>query len=151
MKVLGTTLAIGGYSIKGLCSSTIHNRNEFRSFSVIGMLISVFGFLFTITAIWEIIDFDSLWQILVIFTVLAVSAVHVSLLLQIRPKTNNIKYSLIATIIFISIVALMLIKSAINEFEDSEFFFRLLGVFAILDVLGTIAISILNKITDKKE
>ena len=151
MKVLGTTLAIGGYSITGLCSSTIHNRNEFRSFSVIGMLISVFGFFFTITAIWEIIDFDRFWQILVIFTVLAVSVAHVSLLLQIRPKTNNIKYSLIATIIFISIVALMLIKSAINKFEDSEFFFRLLGVFVILDVLGTIAISILNKITDKKE
>ena len=151
MKVLGTTLAIGGYSIKGLCSSTIHNRNEFRSFSVIGMLISVFGFLFTITAIWEIIDIDRFWQILVIFTVLAVSTAHVSLILKIRPKTNNIKYSLIATIIFISIVALMLIKSAINEFEDSEFFFRLLGVFAILDVLGTIAIPILNKITDKKE
>jgi membrane protein YdbS with pleckstrin-like domain len=91
------------------------------------MLISVFGFLFTITAIWDIIDFDRLWQILVIFTVLAVSIALVSLLLQIRTKTNIIKYSLIATIIFISIVALMLIKSAINKFEDSQFFFRLLG------------------------
>lgn len=115
------------------------------------MLISVIGFLFTITVIWEIIEFDRFWQTLVIFIVLAVSTAQTSLLLQIRPKTNNIKYSLIATIIFISIVALMLIKSAINEFEDSEFFFRLLGVFAILDILGTIAISILNKITDKKE
>ncbi|GAA4270652.1 hypothetical protein [Hyunsoonleella aestuarii] len=39
MKVLGTTLAMGGYSKTGLCSSAIHNRNEFRSFSIIGTIV----------------------------------------------------------------------------------------------------------------
>ena len=45
----------------------------------------------------------------------------------------------------------MLIKSTMIEFNEPEFYFRLLGVFSILDVLGTIATPILNRITDKTE
>jgi hypothetical protein len=151
MKLLGTTLSIGGYSITGLCSSIIYNRAKFKTFSIVGMLIAVLGFLCTISAIWEFVDMDKIWRIMVIFIILTVSMAHISLLLQIHTKTHTIKYSLFGTILFISIVALMLIKGTINEFEEKEFFFRLLGVFAILDVLGTIATPILNKISDKKD
>lgn len=151
IKLLFTTLAIGGYSLTGLSCSTIHNRAKFKSFSVIGMLISVFAFLTTIIAIWDIIDPDDMWQTVLIFIILSISMAHISLLLQIRPKSKKIKYSLFATIIFGTIVALMLIKSTITKFEDSEFYFRLLGVFSILVVLGTIATPILNRISEKKE
>ncbi|MCX2718640.1 hypothetical protein [Lentiprolixibacter aurantiacus] len=151
IKLLFTTLAIGGFSLTGLSSSTIHNRAGFRSFALIGMLISVLAFLTTIITIWDIIDPDYMWQTVLIFIILSVSIAHISLLFQISPKTNKVKYALIGTIVFISIVALMLIKSTINKFEENEFYFRLLGVFAILDVLGTIATPILNRITEKKE
>ena len=149
VKVLSTTLAIGGFSITALGCSTIHERDEFRAFSLIGMLISVFGFLFTVSAIWVLFESNHNWvgQALFTFIILAVSTAHSALLLQIRAKTKNIKYFLIATIICISIVGLMLIKTTINNFGESDIFFRLLGVFAILDVLGTIATPILNKIT----
>ena len=151
VKLLLTTLAIAGFSLTGLSSSTIHYRAGFGLFAVIGMLISVLGFLSTMVLIWEIVDPDDMWQIVLIFIILSVSIAHSSLLFQLRPKSKNIKYALIGTIIFISIVALMLVKSTINEFEEDEFYFRLLGVFAILDVLGTIATPILNRITEKKE
>ncbi len=151
IKLLLTTLAIAGYSLTGLSSSTIHNHTKFKSFSVIGMLVSVLGFLTSIILLWEIIDPDDMWQTVLIFIFLSISIAHISLLLQISPKTNNIKYALIGTIVFISIVALMLIKSTINEFEENEFYFRLLGVFAILDVLGTITTPILNRMSEKKE
>ena len=152
-KVLSTTLAIGGFSITALSCSTIYKRDEFRAFSLIGMLISSFGFLFTVSAIWVLFESDYNWVAQAVFTfiILSISTAHGSLLLQIRAKTKNIKYSLIATIIFISIVALMLIKATINDFENSDFFFRILGVFAILDVLGTFTTPILNNITDKKD
>lgn len=151
IKLLFTTLAIGGFSLTGLSSSTIHTHREFKLFAVTGMLVSVIGFLMTIIAIWEIVDPDDMWQTVLVFVILALSIAHVSLLFQIRPKSKNIKYTLIGTIVFISIVALMLIKSTINKFEENEFYFRLLGVFAILDVLGTIATPILNRITEQKE
>jgi hypothetical protein len=41
----------------------------------------------------------------------------------------------------------MFIILVLNEAHDmGEFYFRLLGVFAILDVLGTIVTPILNKV-----
>ena len=150
-KLLLTTLAIGGYSLTGLCSSTIQNRNDLKYFSIIGMIVSVIGFLITISTIWEFDDFKNLWKGMTIFIILSVAIAHASLLLQIKPKNDNIKYLLIGTIIFISLVALMLIKSTMIEFNEPEFYFRLLGVFSILDVLGTIATPILNRITDKTE
>lgn len=151
IKLLFSTLAIGGFSLTGLSSSTIHNRTELKLFSVIGMFISVLAFLMTTITIWEVFDPSDMWQTVLIFVILSVSIAHISLLFQISPKTNKIKYALFGTIIFISIVALMLIKSTINEFEENEFYFRLLGVFAILDVLGTIATPILNRISEKKQ
>ena len=151
IKILGTALAIGGFSITALGCSTVHDIVRFRPLSIIGMLISVFGFLFTVSAIWVLFESDHKWVAQAVFTfiILSVSTAHISLLLQIRAKTSDIKYTLTATIIFISIVAIMLIKATINDFEDSDLYFRLLGVFAILDVLGTIATPILNRIKEK--
>lgn len=149
IRLLLTTLTIGGYSFTGLCSATIQNRNDVKYFSIIGMVISVIGFLLTIGAIWEFVDFDDIWKAMIIFIILSVAIAHVSLLLQIRLKTDNIKYLLIGTVVCISLVALMLIKSTLTEFDESELYFRLLGVFSILDVLGTIATPILNRITEK--
>ena len=103
IRLLLTTLTIGGYSLTGLCSASIQNRNVLKSFSIIGMIISVIGFLITIEAIWEFIDFQDIWKAMMIFIILSVAIAHASLLLQIRPKTDNIKFSLIGTIIFISV------------------------------------------------
>ena len=150
-RILLTTLTIGCYSLTGLCSATIQNRTDLKSFSIIGMIISVIGFLITIGAIWDFFDFEGLWKVIMIFIILPVSIAHASLLLQIRPKTDNIKYSLIGTIVFISLVALMLMKSTLTEFDESKLYYKLLGVFSILDVLGIIATPILNRITEKKE
>ncbi|WMX12382.1 hypothetical protein [Aureispira sp. CCB-E] len=150
-RLLLTTLTISGYSLTGLCSATNQKKPDLRPFSIVGMLISVIGFVVTLGAIWEIIDFNDIWKTMVVFIILSVAIAHISLLLLISPKTDNVRYSLIATIVFVSTVALMLIKYTMTEFEESEFYFRLLGVFSILDVLGTIATPILNKITEKKE
>jgi hypothetical protein len=151
IRLLLTTLTIGGYSLTGLCSATNQKQPNLKSFSLLGMLISVIGFAVTIGAIWEIIDFNDIWKTMVVFIILSVAIAHISLLLLITPKTANVRYSLIGTIVFVSIVALMLIKSTMTEFEESEFYFRLLGVFSILDILGTIATPIINRITEKKE
>ncbi len=150
-RLLLTTLAIGSYSLTGLCSAANQNRAGLKVFSITGMLISIIGFLVTLGAVWELVDLEDIWKTMVIFLILSVATAHASLLLLIRPKSKNITYSLIATMVFISLVALMLIKSIITEFDESEFYFRLLGVFSILNVLGTIVTPILNRITDKKE
>ena len=150
-KLLLTTLSVGGYSLTGLCSATIQKQNNLKWFSILGMLISTTGFLITIGTIWEFFDFNDIWKTFIIFIILPIAFAHISLLLQIKPKTTYAKHSLVWTIIFISIVALMLVTSTLTEFRESETFFRLLGVFSILDVLGTIVTPILNRIPVKKD
>lgn len=151
IRLLLTTLTIGCFSLTGLCSSSIHKRNKLRIFSEIGIIISILGSITTVGAIWEIIDFNEIWKTMVIFIILSVTIGYISLLLRIRPRTDRIKYLLTGTIVFISIVSLMLIKSTLSEFNENEFYFRLLGVFSILNVLGTIATPLMNRTGEKNE
>lgn len=50
-----------------------------------------------------------------------------------------------ATIIFICVVAFMFLILIVGEFDNDEFFYRLLGVFVILDIVGTTVTPILNR------
>ncbi len=147
-RLLLSTLAIGGYSLTGLCCSVLYEKRKFTPLAISGMIISVIGFIYTLLMIWEAIDFwdEGSWKTLIIFIVLAFSTAHSCLLLLIKSDKTLVNGALSATIIFVSIVALMLIVMTLNEFDLGEFSFRLLGVFAILDVLGTIVTPILNKV-----
>jgi len=149
LRLLLTTLTIGGYSLTGLCCSVLYEKRKFTPLAFSGMVISVIGFLFTVLVIWEAIDIgnDFTWKALLIFIILAASTAQSCLLLPIKSDKSLVNGSLSATIIFISTVALMLIILVLNEFGDvGEFYFRVLGAFAILDVLGTIVTPILNKV-----
>ena len=151
-RLLMTTLTIGGYSLTGLCCSVLYEKRKLAPLALFGIVISVIGFIYTILLIWEFIDFwdEDSWKALIIFLVLAFSTAHSCLLLLIKSNKSLVNIALSATLIFISIVALMLIIMVLNEFDLGEFSFRLLGVFAILDVLGTIITPILNKVYSLK-
>src|SRR5690625_6063495 len=110
------------------------------------MLTAVTGFVITTGAIWEVIDIEDIWKTMVIFIILSAAMSHVSLLLQIRTSDHTSRSILIATIASVTITALMLIKSTLTNFHESEFYFRMLGAFAILDVLVTIAAPVMSRI-----
>ena len=151
-KVLSTTILIAGYSLTGLCSAFLYEKKKYLPLSYIGIAVAVIGFIVTLLGFWEIIEFDeTIGKIVVTFIVASISLSQVSLLLLIKYDKAWVNKALIATIVFISIVALMLLYVIFNDMEvENEFFFRLLGTFAILDVLGTITTPILNKITTMK-
>lgn len=151
IRLLLTTLAIGGYSLTGLCCATIYKRESLKIFSTAGMGISVVGFLMTTGAIWEFIDIDTVWKGMIIFMILSATMAHISLLLQLRLSDSTTRQLLIATIVFVSLVAIMLTYSILNDFEEGEFYYRVLGVFAILDVLGTIATPVMNRIRSTED
>lgn len=153
-RLLLTTLTIGGYSLTGLCCSVLYERKVYTPLAIAGMATSLLGFLFTLLVIWEIMDLESeyIWKGLGLFIILAFSTAHISLLLLIRSEKGIVKGALAATVGFISIVAVMLIGFTFTGFDiEEEFFYRLLGVFAILDVLGTIVTPILHKVYSGKE
>ncbi len=150
-RLLLTTLTVGWYSMTGLCSSVVHSQKKIKFFSLPGMTISIIGFFITVIAIWGIVDNELIWRLVMTFVILSVMISHVSLLFLVKPKSKKINYLMITTIIFITLVTAMLIIEILIESEKGEFFYRLLGVFAILDVLGTISTPVLNRMTKRSE
>lgn len=150
VRLLITTLSIGGFSLTGLCSSTLLERPNFRNFSIVGMIVSVTSFALTILTIWELLNLDVVWKLMIISMIVTVALSHASLLLLLNPINKEVRRTREFTMLTIAIVGLMLINSTITEFSEGELYFRFLGVFAILNVLGTIATPILNKTTSNK-
>lgn len=148
IRILITTLSLGGFSLTALCSSRIYNKPQLQGFSLTGMAVSVIGFILMVVFVWEIWDTDWSWRITADFIILSVALAHISLLLLIEPQTILINWVRNITFVCIGIVSLMLMWGIYNEFENGEFFFRILGVFAIMDVLGTILVPVLNKISN---
>lgn len=151
-KLLMTTLAIGGYSLTGLCCSILYERKSALILAIFGMAVAIIGFLYTVLSIWELINFKNVFETLIIFIIITASTAHASLLLLIKYNKSSIKNVLFGTLTFIFIVALMLIMLVLNDKHHiDEFYYRLLGVVAILDVLGTIVAPVLNKIYSAKK
>lgn len=151
-RLLLTTLSIGGCSLTGLCCSTIYPSEKYKIFSVIGIGTAGLCFIFTLFNIWgDFKNLENTWQLLLSLIVLTTTFAHISLLLNIKIVNQLVKNSLTATIVFIAIVTFMLLTLIVSKFDNGEFFFRLLGVFAILDVVGTIVTPILNKTQKKNE
>ena len=146
-RILLTTVAVGGFSLTGLCSSLLYDRRRLTVFAVVGMLAAVIGFLVTIGAVWEMVSLgDVLWKAVELAIILSFSLAHSSLLLLGRSEHALINWLLTATLACVVVIAVMLSYLVVSEFNNiSEFFFRLIGVFAVLDVLGTILVPIIRK------
>jgi len=148
LKVLFTTFIVGVFSLTGLCSSALYDKKIFLPLAFSGLASSVVSFILTTFLIWEFIDFSSdIGKLLAISVILSISIAHSSLLFLIIPTKKSVQISQAATIVFIAIVCMMLILLVLFELNTvDEFYFRLLGVFAVLDILGTIITPILKKV-----
>lgn len=69
-------------------------------------------------------------------------------MLLVKSDKTIVNVSLATTLLFLSLVVLELIILVLGEFRNIDnMWYRVLGVFAILDVLGTIVTPILLKVT----
>ena len=154
-KVLATTLLIFGYSIPGLCLSTIYEKDRLRSFSIIGMLVVLITCLYTICLVWGIFEFDFLssiqWKIILSLNLLCCSSGHISLILLINNKNNLVLVFKNLTVLFSIIIDIMILLPLWDMFDPIDFYYRLMWVLGILITLGTIGTPILNKIYKSRE
>lgn len=145
--LLLTTLTIGGYSLTGLCSSVLYDKRKYTSFALLGLVVAAIGFLLTVAVIWEITTLEEMWKAVLICMILSLSIAHSSLLLLAKSESRLVNTLLSITLIFVVAVAGMLINLIVGTFDTAgEFYYRLLGVFAVLDVLGTIVVPILRRV-----
>jgi hypothetical protein len=148
-KILITTISLAVFSLLGLCSALVHGNKNLSLFSMLGMCFSLLGFIASLAIIWQIKPSPRIAEIFMILTILAFSFAHISLLLLLKIKYPIVKYALYSTLTFIIIVALMLSYVVVTHHDTEGLFFRLLGVFAILDVLGSIVTPLIHVIKER--
>ena len=135
------------YSFFALSSGVLYDQKKYPYVFYLGIGASLIGFLYTTGVIWDFINIRDEIKFGIILFILAASIAHTSLLLQIQSEKAITKTLSIATIFCIGAVAALLIFLILNEFGDvEEFYYRLLGVLVVLDVLGTIITSLSNRI-----
>lgn len=147
-KLLITTLSVGGFSLTGLCSSLILAKKNLSYVAYSGILCSITGFLLSTLILWGELSEAFYFKLLLIFIIASFSTAHSSLLLLALKNKKMVDTITVITIIFITLVALMLVYLVLNLDNGipGEFYFRMLGVFAVLDILGTITTPIIRKL-----
>ncbi|MEM3074337.1 MAG: hypothetical protein QW727_00110 [Candidatus Pacearchaeota archaeon] len=98
-KILLTTLTIGGFSLAGLCSATLYDKQRYTLFGLLGIIVAVLGFIVTTALIWEVLGLSNVWRFGLTLILLSFTFSHVSLLLLIDTEKGVVKFSLIGTMI----------------------------------------------------
>ena len=151
LRILLTTLFLGLFSLTALCCATLYERQKAAPISLLGLLASAGALLMTLVVVWGDFEEDGI-KIALILGILAFSFAHVSLLLLPTISSNAVQFIRSSTFFFIALVAGMLIYFILTDFRTYDgFFIRLIGVFSILDVLGTIVTPIAMKMTASKQ
>lgn len=148
-RILLSTLAIGVMSITSLANlrNLESEHPSYRRFASLSIGFSLIAMLLTLSLIWVSAE-NTPWKPTLVFFILAVSTAHASLLLSSRSKSRLLDVAVTTTLACITFVAGFLIYLILAEAAGiGELFYRLLGVFAILDVLGTIVTPVLAKLT----
>lgn len=153
-KVLLTTLLLAAFSITALCHLAVVGRT-LRVVGYAGIVVSGIAFVLGAVLIWRSWDsWDESWDVILrvfgVFAVLAVSFAHANLLLLLAERRNPVvRIGLFVTVGLIALLALLIILPIATNGDipgdNGEAYSRLLGVVAILDVLGTIVLPVLGR------
>ncbi|PKK85535.1 MAG: hypothetical protein CVT48_04995 [Thermoplasmata archaeon HGW-Thermoplasmata-1] len=161
MNILFTSLAIAAYSFMALCSFLLQSKRPSAPvilFTLKSFVLYLTGLVLLIFTIWldyKIKGFDDLIKAAGSFGVISLACAHSSLMLLVNRADRRVRAVLAVTLCAISIVAAMLVILIIwnDDITDISRYLRALGVFIILDALGTIATPIAPKAfsRDKKQ
>ncbi len=143
-RILGSIASLGFFSLAGLCSSTVADIERYRKVSIAGAISSIVAFQLVIGAIWELMEMDWFGKPIVVSIILAIALAHIALLLWIKPRSSLVSRIRSWTVISIVVLTLLLVIGVIAESFEFDFFIRMVGVVAILDVLGTVLVPILH-------
>lgn len=145
IKTLFTTFFIGLYSISGLVFSNFLAKKPGHPLGLFGLVLTGSSFLLTEAAIWELVSGTIIGKKLFSSFVITIALTHIAILLMLKIRQKLGTIILWATIIVIALLTILLTWLIQTGFWDSgKMIFRLIGVLAILDVLGSILLPIFN-------
>jgi hypothetical protein len=146
-RILLTTTAVGGASILALANVIPWESRRWHPIGPCGLVAVCIGLLLSLVGIWkpEMGKPEWFYKVMSISIVLAVALSHIGLLSLAR-LTRKFQKIRILTVVVIIVLAAQICWSIVAE-TDNEFWYRLMGVVAILDVCGTIAVPVLHRIS----
>lgn len=150
MRVLATAGSIAGFSIMSFPSLFHLERNRYTYLTRVGIPSSVAFLVMIIITVWTAGDFpwdEEFWKILGSTGVVAFATNHTLLVLTAMPTNTLIS---ICRWITISVIAIVGILILINIWSELEIMSRPFAALIVLDVLGTISVPILARMTRRR-
>lgn len=149
-KVLATTAIFALYSILGLCCSILIKKQRSLFVPYAGISVCITGMLYSLPFIWAELDsiHSNFGKIMIVFIVVSIVFAHSSLILMVPAVRCFFKAGLAVTISAMIVIALMVIYLIFSNdipFKDG-LYFRVMGIFGIITVLGTISFPILARV-----
>lgn len=152
-RILGSTALVGAASILGLIGVMAWEQRRWHPLGMWGVYVAAIALLFSLVMIWSnqlglpwLDQNETYWKLLGIAWVFSVTLPHVCLLSFARLHASYLRVRRI-TIIAIGLLAALVCYAIITEGRGGDILFRLIGIFAIADVCGTIAMPILHRVS----
>lgn len=143
-RILLTTLLVGVTSVAVLCYLGTA-ETDYAVVGVVGAFCALPTLLLGLALVWSDDWNDETWQIFGVGSTLSATIAQASLLLMLTATAAPYVRKLLAgTLVAATWVALH-VSTLIIDLDGSDGSLRLLGVVAILDVLGTVAVAALAK------
>ncbi|MGK9147289.1 hypothetical protein KXS11_06655 [Plantibacter flavus] len=150
-RILLTALLVAGFSITALCDLALAGR-ALRFVAVIGVCVALVALVLGVIVIWHDWSgggFGDVLRWFAISGIWALSLAQANLLLLLAHRRHLvIQAGLLATIVFIAIVAILLSLPILTNGEIpgavADDYWRGFGVAVILDALGTIVVPVLS-------
>lgn len=153
--ILGTTLVLAAFSVTSLCHLAVVGRAP-QIVGFIGIVASGLAFVAAEVLLWSNGNLSDnstqYWfRALGVLTVLALSLAHANLMLLLESRKRPIvRMGLRITLVLIAVVAIgiwiPILDNGIFPDSNSDWYWRVFGVLAILDVLGTIVLPVTGAI-----
>ena len=148
VKILLTTVALAVYSLTALCGAALIDHARAGAFGYATIVVSALALVLALVSIWaDEGESEGLVKTTFVFMALAASSAWASLLISRRRSTDAapVTWTLAGTTAAIAGLAVTVIGMILRD-DPSEFSFRLLGVIAVLAVLGTLLLPIVRRI-----
>lgn len=150
-QVLVTTVCVGVASVLALCYLATVDR-RFRLVGLLGGLTTAPTLLVALLLTWtDVSDGDEVWQAFGIGSVASLTLAQAALLLVVADRAAPYVRTLLTGALVAAAWVALHVSALIVEVDAGDGSLRLLGVVAILDVLGTVAVSALARFGGPKQ
>lgn len=147
-RVLVTAAIVAAASLCGLACGALLDARRARLVPGIGITCALAGSAIALVLIWSEADSQGLWKLAFSLGVLALAFAHLSLLLLAR-LADSFRWVLAAAMIVVLALAGVVIAVVLGALREDATE-RAIGVLAILDGAGTLAIPILHRLSREK-